>query len=117
MVRAGGHGDLGVPGVGGVSVTMQIRELVLYSRDGRVRRLRFKPGALNVVTGDSATGKSAIPHIIDYCLGRNGCPIPAMVIRDAVSWYGLLLQFADCQVFVAPAGPVPPRTTSFDIYY
>lgn len=96
---------------------MQVRELVLYSRDGRVRRLRFQPGALNVVTGDSATGKSAITHIIDYCLGRNGCPIPAMVIRDAVSWYGLLLQFPGCQVFVARAGPAPQRTTSFDIYY
>lgn len=95
---------------------MQIRELVLYSRDGRVRRLPFEPGSLNVVTGDSATGKSAITHIIDYCLARNSCPIPAMVIRDAVSWYGLLLQFPGCQVFVARAGPVPPKTTSFDVY-
>lgn len=96
---------------------MQIRELVIYSRDGRDRRLKFETGALNVVTGDSATGKSSITHIIDYCLGRNGCPIPAMVIRDAVSWYGLLLQFPGCQVFVARAAPVPPKTTSFDIYY
>lgn len=96
---------------------MQISELVLYSRDGRTRRLRFKPGALNVVTGDSATGKSSITHITDYCLGRTSCPIPAMVIRDAVSWYALLLQFDGCQVFVARAAPVPPKTTSYDIYY
>jgi hypothetical protein len=98
-------------------MTMQISELVLYSRDGRNRRVKFKPGALNVVTGDSATGKSAITHIIDYCLGRNGCPIPAMVVRDAVSWYALLLQFDGCQVFVARAAPVPPKTTNFDVYY
>lgn len=96
---------------------MQISELVLYSRDGRTRRLKFKAGALNVVTGDSATGKSSITHITDYCLGRTSCPIPAMVIRDAVSWYALLLQFDGCQVFVARAAPVPPKTTSYDIYY
>lgn len=98
-------------------MTMQISELVLYSRDGRTRRLKFKAGALNVVTGDSATGKSSITHITDYCLGRTSCPIPAMVIRDAVSWYALLLQFDGCQVFVARAAPVPPKTTSYDIYY
>jgi hypothetical protein len=96
---------------------MQLRELVLYSRDGRVRRVRFRPGALNVVTGDSATGKTAITHIIDYCLGRTGCPIPAMVIRDAVRWYGLLLQLPGCQAFVARSTPVPPKSTSYDIYY
>jgi hypothetical protein len=98
-------------------MTMQMRELVLYSHDGRTRRLCFRLGALNVVTGDSATGKSAITHIVDYCLGRNSCPIPAMVIRDAVSWYGLLLQLPGCQVFVARASPIPPKTTNFDIYY
>lgn len=98
-------------------MTMQIRELVLYGRTGQVRRVRFRVGALNVITGDSATGKTAITHVVDYCLARNGCPIPAMVIRDAVRWYGLLLQLPGCQVFVARSAPVPPKSTSFDIYY
>ena len=98
-------------------MTMQIRELLLYSRTGEVRRLPFRPGKLNVITGSSGTGKSAIINIVDYCLAAKSCAIPARVIRDAVRWYALLLQMGDCQVFVARAVPVPPKSTNSDIYY
>jgi hypothetical protein len=72
---------------------MQILELAVYSHDGRVRRLRFRLGALNIITGGSKTGKSAIQQIVEYCLGNSTCDIPAGVIWDSVSWYALLLQF------------------------
>ncbi|MFO0814086.1 MAG: DUF3732 domain-containing protein [Gemmatales bacterium] len=98
-------------------MSMQIRELVLYSHQGQIRQLVFKPGVLNVITGDSGTGKSAIINIIDYCFGRDSCPIPARVIRDAVRWYGLLLQFGNAQVFVARAAPIPPQLTNSEIFY
>lgn len=98
-------------------MSMQIREIVLYSHQGQIRRLVFKPGVLNVITGDSGTGKSAIINIIDYCFGRDECPIPARVIRDAVRWYALLLQFGNAQVFVARAAPVPPYLTNSEIFY
>jgi hypothetical protein len=97
-------------------VSLQIRELLLYSRRGEVRRLPFRLGALNVITGGSGTGKSAIINVVDYCLGAKGCSIPARVVRDAVRWYAILLQLRDCQVFVARAVPVPPRSTNSDIY-
>lgn len=95
---------------------MQIRAIVLYSRDGRVRRLPFRLGAMNVITGGSGTGKSALINVVDYCLAQGGCSIPARVVRDAVSWYGLLLQLPGSQVFVARAVPVPPKATNSDIY-
>jgi hypothetical protein len=98
-------------------MNMQIRELVIYSHRGEVRRLTFKPGVLNVITGESGTGKSALINIVDYCFGRDSCHIPARVIRDAVRWYGLLLQFGKGQVFVARAAPVPPQLTNSEIYY
>ncbi|OAI45807.1 hypothetical protein AYO44_12335 [Planctomycetaceae bacterium SCGC AG-212-F19] len=96
---------------------MQIRELVLYSHTGEIRRLPFKLGVLNVIAGESGTGKSALINIVDYCFGRDSCPIPARVIRDAVKWYGLLLQFGKGQVFVARAAPVPPLLTNSEIHY
>jgi hypothetical protein len=95
---------------------MQISELLLYSRRGEIRRLPFRLGALNLVTGGSGTGKSALINIVDYCLGAKGCAIPARVIRDAVRWYALLLRLGDSQVFVARAVPVPPKSTNSDIY-
>lgn len=41
-------------------MTMQIRELLLYNRRGDIRRLSFRLGAMNVITGGSGTGKSAL---------------------------------------------------------
>jgi hypothetical protein len=98
-------------------MSMQIREIVIYSHRGEVRRLSFTPGALNVITGESGTGKSVLINIVDYCFGRDSCHIPARVIRDTVRWYGLLLQFGKGQVFVARAAPVPPQLTNSEIYY
>lgn len=97
-------------------MTMQIQELLLYSRGGEVRRLRFRLGQMNVITGGSGTGKSAIINIVDYCLAAKNCSIPARVIRDAVRWYALLLQMGDSQFFIARAVPVPPKSTNYDIY-
>ncbi len=50
---------------------MQLLALVLYHADGRTRRLNFLPGRLNIVTGESGTGKSALLTIVEYCLGRS----------------------------------------------
>ena len=84
---------------------MQILEMAVYSHDGRVRRLVFRPGALNVITGGSKTGKSAIQQIVEYCLGNSTCEVPAGVIWKSSSWYALLLQFDGTRVFVARKHP------------
>ncbi len=97
-------------------MSFQIRELLLYSRRGEIRRLPFRLGALDVITGGSGTGKSAIINLVDYCLGAKGCSIPARVIRDEARWYALLLQLGASQVFAARAVPVPPKSTSYDMY-
>lgn len=84
---------------------MQICELILYGYNGLVRHLPFKLGTVNIITGKSQSGKSAIGDIIDYCLGGDSCNIADGVIRDNVAWYGLLLQFDNEQVFVARKNP------------
>src|SRR6266581_1255420 len=57
----------------------QIRQVVLWPRNKTLqpRVVRFQPGTVNVITGASQTGKSAIVPIIDYCLGSGKCSIPA----------------------------------------
>jgi hypothetical protein len=57
-------------------MSFQILEIVVYSRDDRRRILALRPGAVNVITGDSKTGKSALIEIVDYCLGAGECRIP-----------------------------------------
>ena len=61
----------------------QIRQIVLWPRKGGLepRVVYFQPGTVNVITGASQTGKSAIVPIIDYCLGSGKCSIPVNVIR------------------------------------
>jgi hypothetical protein len=84
---------------------MQIREIVLYSWTGQRRRLPLKLNAVNIITGDSATGKTALTDIIDYCLGSGTCEVPRGRITSTVSWYALLLQVNDFEVFVARQAP------------
>ena len=89
---------------------MQIRSIVLYGRDGKMRTLAFKLGSVNVITGQSSRGKSALIEIAEYCLGRSDFKIPEGVIRDTVAWYGVVFQIKDNQVLVAK--PAPQRDAS-----
>lgn len=95
---------------------MQIRKLILYAADGRTRELDFQLGSVNIITGASKSGKTAIVDIIEYCLGRSECPISKGVIRQKVAWFGLLLQWPDVQTFVARRNP-GTRRSSTDIYW
>lgn len=93
---------------------MQIRQLILYGKNGKVRNIPFKLGQVNIITGKSKSGKSAIGDIIEYCLGGDSCNIADGVIRENVSWYGLLLQFEEEQIFVSRKNPEPgQQSTSY----
>lgn len=94
-----------------------IRAIVLYSHDGQKRVLAFKSSGLNVITGKSKTGKSAIIDIVDYCLGRGSYNIAEGEIRRRVSWYGLHLENAGDEVFVARDNPGPGTSTGSKVYY
>lgn len=95
---------------------MQIRELVLYGYNGKVRHLPFLLGKVNIITGRQKSGKSAIGDIIDYCMGGDSCNIADGVVRDNVSWYGLLLQFDNERIFVARKNPDKGQQTTSASY-
>ena len=90
---------------------MQLHALALYSHDGHRRILRLKPGALNVISGHSTTGKTALLDIVDYCFGRSGDSLPTGRIRENVSWYGVLLGDRHTPQLMV-ARPVPSGQTS-----
>lgn len=97
-------------------MSLQIAKLILYSRDGAIRELPLRTGALNILTGASKTGKSAIIDIVDYCTGRGECNVADGVIRKYVGWYALLFQLNEGQIFVARRNPPLGERTSADIY-
>lgn len=72
----------------------QIKEIILWPRNSTFEpvRLKFSTQKVNVITGASRTGKSAIIPIVDYCLGSDKCAIPVKTIRDACEWFGVLIE-------------------------
>ena len=96
---------------------IQIIELVLYGKHGQKRILKFNVGKVNIITGKTKSGKSAVGDIIEYCMGGNSCHVAEGVIRDNVSWYGLLFQINHNKVFVARKNPEPGQQSTSLCYY
>ncbi len=84
---------------------MQIEQLVLYSKRGEVRPLEFRVGELNVITGDSGTGKSALTNIFRFCLGGSRPDVPLGPISQTVAWYGLIVRIGDVRLFLGRPAP------------
>lgn len=91
-------------------MTMQIDRIALYSITGEIRILPLRRGAVNIITGKSRTGKSAIIDIVDYCLGRSTYNVFEGVNRETVAYYAVVLQVdEDSQILLAKA---PPRDSA-----
>jgi energy-coupling factor transporter ATP-binding protein EcfA2 len=72
-----------------------ISKIILWMNDGAKRVLNFKPNKVNVITGDSGTGKTTIMEIIDYCFFASKTDIPDEIINENVSWYGINFEIND----------------------
>lgn len=97
-------------------MSVQILDIVLYSHNGRHRVLTMQPGGFNVITGASKTGKSALIDIVDYCFGSGECRVPEGPIRRCVAWFGIRLQLANGQAFVARRCPGPRAASSEECF-
>lgn len=92
---------------------MQLLSVVLWGwNDPQPRVVRLRPGRLNVITGDSKTGKSALLDIVDYCFGREHESVAGERIRQSVSWYGVQLQARDMNLFIGRPRPAPGAATN-----
>lgn len=63
----------------------------LLDKNGKPHGVTLHPG-LNVITGRSATGKSSIIEIFDYCMGESQNTIPAGVILDTAEIFCTMLK-------------------------
>jgi energy-coupling factor transporter ATP-binding protein EcfA2 len=91
---------------------MQLDALILYNADGEVRQITFRPGQLNIITGESGTGKTSIIGILHFLLGSDSPHVPLGPIQNTVSWYGLLAHVGDTRFFIGRPAPAHGVTTS-----
>lgn len=92
----------------------QICKLILWPVNSNFepRIIDFEQGKVNVITGESRTGKTAIIPIIDYCLGSDDCSIPIEVIRDNVAWYGVVIITDSKELLLARKSPTGNKSST-----
>lgn len=93
-----------------------IDSITVWSNSGASRSLTFARNQVNILTGESNTGKSALLSIIDYCLLASKHNIPHSVINDNVAWYGLKFFVNDKTYSLARKSPVN-NDVSKDYYF
>lgn len=95
-----------------------ILKIILWPKNDTFppREIAFLPDKINVITGESATGKSSLTAIVDYCFGSGKCAIPVGLIRDVTEWFGLHVKLANTEMIVARRNPGDQQTTT-DLYW
>jgi len=77
-----------------------IHEIGVIDKQGIKHPVNFKAG-LNVVTGKSSTGKSALIEIFDYCFGSDENTIPKGVITNSAAIYYVALAVNEQDMVIA----------------
>ena len=91
-----------------------INRIVLWLKNGEKRCLKFEKNKVNIVTGNSKTGKTAILEIIDYCLCSTHHNISEEYIGENVVWYGLDFYINNKHYFIARGDT---RNNSSEFYF
>ncbi|MCJ0830538.1 DUF3732 domain-containing protein [Acinetobacter sp. NIPH1876] len=81
-----------------------IKSVRLYFDSIRYEEYIFIPNKINVITGDSGTGKTSIFSIIDYCLMASRSNIPHD-IQKKVSWFAISLEINNKDWYIARKSP------------
>ena len=77
-----------------------IKDIVIFNKNGEKRVVPLEQG-VNIITGESKTGKSALVEIIDYCLCSTRCTIPKGKITEFAYLYSLVMAIVDNTYVIA----------------
>ena len=77
-----------------------IKSIVIFNKNGDKRIVPLKQG-VNIITGESKTGKSALVEIIDYCLCSTQCTIPKGKITDFSYLFTLIMVIGEQTYIIA----------------
>lgn len=82
-------------------MNFNINKIVLWLNNGKIREIEFMPNKVNLITGESNTGKSAILEIVDYCFFTSKSKISDSMINEHVMWYGINIAVNDKNYTIA----------------
>jgi len=95
-----------------------IKEIAIFGKDGEKRGVDNLEEGLNIITGDSQTGKSALLEIVDYCLLSSRSTIPRGKIIEFAELFAIVLELEDKYIVLGrPAPKVNPSKLYFKLEY
>lgn len=77
-----------------------IKSIIIFDKNGEKRVVPLKQG-VNIITGESKTGKSALVEIIDYCLCSTRCTVPKGKITEFAYLYALVMLIGNSTYVIA----------------
>jgi len=94
-----------------------LHEIKLWFKDENAepKSYLFLANKINVVTGDSTTGKTSFWNIIDYCL-LSGKVTIANTIIEKVLWFGIRFTINDKEISIVRKTPINGAVSS-EVYF
>ena len=77
-----------------------VKAIIIFNENGERRIVPLKQG-VNIITGESKTGKSALVEIMDYCLCSTRCTIPKGKITEFSFLYVLVMAISEYTYVIA----------------
>jgi len=85
-------------------MSITIKQIAIFNNTGNKRFIPFKDG-LNIITGDSKTGKSALIEIVDYCLFSSRSSVPVGKITDFAELFVVIYKVNDFYLVIGRPAP------------
>ncbi len=85
-------------------MSITIKQIAIFNDTGNKRHIPFKDG-LNIITGDSKTGKSALIEIIDYCLFSSRSSVPVGKITDFAKLFVVVYKVNEFYIVIGRPAP------------
>ena len=96
-------------------IRWNIKNVVLYNYSLEKEILEFNLTGVNIITGKSHKGKSALIEVIDYSLCSSKCNLPVL-IKEACSWVGILLKKNEDEILILRKVPENGKSSDTNVY-
>ncbi|MDD5158094.1 DUF3732 domain-containing protein [Sulfurimonas sp.] len=90
-----------------------VKYLGVVDKSNKIHYVEFNTG-VNVITGKSSTGKSAMIELFDYCFGSSEFTIPSGIITDSADVYFMVLAIKDSFITIGRSPNLSKKFLKFE---